>query len=395
MYIYESLSPPNIIKVILKKLLKICTTEVPFKAPDGKYFIQIDGISMGNPLGPTFSEFYMSYIENTVFSRTPKPRLYVRYVDDILVLLDDENHIKILQTEFQNVSVLKFTYELNINNTIPFLDVLVDNNQNEYITTPYKKPTSQNSCLLNFQSECPSRYKEAVIKNFIKRAESISSSRNIFFKALSTMKQMLINNNFPNTLVDQQIRTHLNKQTDHHDKNSKPIDLFYCNQMTAHHKHDENTLKNIIKNSITPTDPETHIRIIIYYRKFKTSNLLVRNSPPPPSPISQSNVVYKFTCPLRACSSKEDSYNIGYTRMTLSRRLSYHLSDTSAISQHITSHKEKPTRDILVNNTEILNRSSCFKRLEIMEALHIKSDNPALNKINFTSGDNVLKLYNH
>ena len=209
------------------------------------------------------------------------------------------------------------------------------------------------------------------------------------------MKQMLINNNFPNSLVDQQIRTHLNTHPDHHDKNSKPIDLFYCNQMTTHHKHEESTLKNIIKNNISTTEPETHIRIIIYYRKFKTSNLLVRNSPPPPSPTGQSNVVYKFTCPLRACSSKDDAFYIGHTRMTLSRRLTFHLSSTSAISQHLTSHKEKPTRDILVNNTEILNTSSCFKRLEIMEALHIKTGTQALNKINFTSGDNGLKLYNH
>ena len=42
---------------------------------------------------------------------------------------------------FENNSVLKFTYELNTNNQLPFLDVLVDSTSDQFITKVYRKPT--------------------------------------------------------------------------------------------------------------------------------------------------------------------------------------------------------------------------------------------------------------
>ena len=40
---------------------------------------------MGSPLGLTISEFYMSHIENKIFKTINKPKIYVRYVDDIFI----------------------------------------------------------------------------------------------------------------------------------------------------------------------------------------------------------------------------------------------------------------------------------------------------------------------
>ena len=54
--------------------------------------------------------------------------------------------------------------------TQPFLDVLTDStNNNKFITSPYKKPTNNNSTLLNYQSECLQKYKIAIIKSLIQR----------------------------------------------------------------------------------------------------------------------------------------------------------------------------------------------------------------------------------
>ena len=57
---------------ILRNLLTACTTECPFQYTDGKLFSQIDGVSMGSPLGVTFANFYMTYIENKVFNDQPE-----------------------------------------------------------------------------------------------------------------------------------------------------------------------------------------------------------------------------------------------------------------------------------------------------------------------------------
>ena len=50
-------------------------------------------------------------------------------------------------------------------------------------------PLSNNSFTLNFKSECPFRYKKAIIHNLISRAKLISSSKTIFYKEVENIKQ--------------------------------------------------------------------------------------------------------------------------------------------------------------------------------------------------------------
>ena len=79
---------------------------------------------MRSVLGPIFSNFYMSALENKVFNTINKPNIYLRYADGILVLTNNTDEINIIQKTFQNDSFLNFTQEININNKIPFLGVL-------------------------------------------------------------------------------------------------------------------------------------------------------------------------------------------------------------------------------------------------------------------------------
>ena len=69
------------------------------------------------------------------------------------------------------------------------------------------KPTNNNSCTLNFKSECPSRYEKAIINNLISRAKLTSPPKQHFIKKLKKdIKQTLIDNGFPNYIVDKQIK---------------------------------------------------------------------------------------------------------------------------------------------------------------------------------------------
>ena len=52
----------------------------------------------------------------------------------------------------------------------------------------------------------------------------------------------------------------------------------YHNQMHYNYKSDEKILKTLIHRNILPTDPNKKIKLIIYYNKFKTSNLVIRNN---------------------------------------------------------------------------------------------------------------------
>ena len=92
--------------------------------------------------------------------------------------------------------------------------------QTMVILTPLyiKKPTRINSCILNYKSECPHRYKIAIIKSLLNRANQISSSNKIFYNELKTIKQTLINNGFQNYLADKQIKQMINNKNKITDK---------------------------------------------------------------------------------------------------------------------------------------------------------------------------------
>ena len=39
---------------------------------------------------------------------------------------------------------------------------------------------------------------------------------------------------------------------------------------------------DLIQKNVSPTDPTKKVRLIIYYNKFKTSNLIISNNNAPP-----------------------------------------------------------------------------------------------------------------
>ena len=58
-YNHPTLPAPSLPSHVLQELLIICTTETPVQFR-GETYVQIDGVSMGFPLGPTFAaDFYM------------------------------------------------------------------------------------------------------------------------------------------------------------------------------------------------------------------------------------------------------------------------------------------------------------------------------------------------
>jgi hypothetical protein len=268
---------------------------------------------------------------------------------------------------------------------------------NNITTSPYVKPTSINSCLLNFDSECPFRYKQAVIKNLIKRAKLISSSKIIFQNALKQIKQKLVNNGFPNHIIDEEIKYTLRKidmnENKPPDTKNKQIDLYYCSQMHSNFEKDETAIKQIVRRYINTTDKQTHLKLTIYYKKHKTANLLImNNSSPPKSFLQKSNVVYQFNCTLGECFSNNSIY-IGHTTNRLSRRLTLHLNDSSSISKHLKDQHNCPhsnIRKILDENTKILTYCNNIKKLKILEAILIKTKQPVINKVKFEYCTNIL-----
>ena len=68
--------------------------------------------------------------------------------------------------------------------------------------------------------------------------------------------------------------------------------------MHKNYKVDEQVIILIINRHIKPTGPQNQINLIMYYTKFQTSNIIVKNNINSTKTLrTQTNVVNIFTCP--------------------------------------------------------------------------------------------------
>ena len=154
--------------------------------------------------------------------------------------------------------------------------------------------------------------------------------------------------------------------------------------MYYNYKLDEQAITKIIKRHIKPIEKQKQIKLIIYYTKFKTSNLIIKNNIDSAKiHLNRTNEVYKFICPFQEClpKNKNNSY-IGYSTTTLSHHLPYHLSENSTIKHLIIKHNNSTNqltssnvRKNLTDNTIIIYKNNNEKRLQILEAICIKKKN--------------------
>ena len=400
-YNHPTLRAPDVPRQKLKELLLLCTTSVPFRNIDGQMFIQIDGMSMGSPLGPTFANYYMADLENHVLSLPGlKPNIYCRYVDDIYTDANFELLLKLKKT-MEDHSVVKFTYELSQNNTLPFLDILTHYDTDRFASSVYVKPTDAGICL-NGNSECPDRYKEAVIISYVKRAWTTCSSHEYFHAEISRVKQVLVNNSYTNTLIDNTIKHFMDKVTQstqqQNNNNTTPTEtvrLFYKNQMNSAYKVDEKVIKKIIRDNVKCKSENSKVQFVIYYTNMKTKNLVMKNNlSGKKRELSRTNVIYEFTCPENECFHHPILNNayLGYTHCTLSKRTSFHLQKGAILTHYLDKHKRKIDRKTAEQCLKIRYQENHSDRLEILEALMILFEKPEINKQD-TGRKRILTLF--
>ena len=362
---------------------------------DGVMYIQCDGVSMGSPLGPTFANFFMAEVENRAL-RNIRVSLYCRYIDDIFLICDLET-LQLLQKEMVTISGMNFTFERSVNSKLPFLNVLVDNTDNQVSTSVYRKPTDVGRCL-NAASECPDRYKVSVVKGFLFRAKTLCSERDEMLLEINRSKQILVNNGYSNRLIDDEIRKFLRREAPPQPPPPPPTTthkIYYKNFMHPNYKRNEKSLKDIINNNVKLINPSERLQVVIYYKSIKTSNLFMKNNLTPKlRELARTNLIYDFTCKTGECEHlpiQKKRYS-GLTTCTLSRRLTLHLQN-GAIKKHYEScHKRNITRREIEDMTKARYYQRDVRRLEILEALIIQREGPEINKQD-TGKCKVLKLY--
>ena len=116
-----------------------------------------------------------------------------------------------------------------------------------------------------------------------------------------------------------------------HPINTHLKNFFYGNQMHYNNRLQENIFKMQIQRNIHPTDhPPPKKKLIIYY-----NNSVINNNFTPSIRVLQKKkkkiIILQFKCPFGDCISENKIMYVGLTSTTLSKQLTWHLSNISSI----------------------------------------------------------------
>ena len=230
----------------------------------------------------------------------------------------------------------------------------------------------------------PQRYKTGVIRTYVRRALKTCSSWDSLDDELKHVKQILVNNNYSNKEIDDEINRALDnfmktKPTNRDQDTKEIITLYYQNTMTTACKQDERILQNILNQNVRPTG-NLKIQLRIYYKSKRTSNLIMRNNMHREDWLQTTNVVYHWKCPIEGCKLQEKPVDyVGQTTTTLSRRQTMNLHQHPPFEHMRDAHQRQITREDLIGSLDILKHERNHRKLAILEAVIIRERRPVLN----------------
>ena len=152
----------------------IATRGVEFSF-NNQMYKQLDGVAMGSPLGPALANIFVGFHESRLFDNTVKPGVYFRFVDDTFAIFGSELDCDHFKGKLNLLHpALKFTVEKEHNNSLSFLDVLVEKDGTGFLTSIYRKPTFTEQCT-RWNSFSPKTRKISLIKTLVHRELMICS----------------------------------------------------------------------------------------------------------------------------------------------------------------------------------------------------------------------------
>ena len=264
---------------------------------------------------------------------------------------------------------IKFTLEKEHNKTVPFLDILVNSNENKIETSVYYKKTYTGFLTYHF-SITPIVYKSSLVRTLVDCAFKINSSWKTFHLDLKRIKENLQRNSFPIDFIDSRVKCYFdhkigdtkNKRSE---KTPRYFELLYIGRYSD---YNNKKLVKIVENLC-----KENVCIKLIFTPFKINTFFSSKD----SVISalKSDLVYNFSCAgCNACY-------IGKTERHLSTKINEHLHTDKKL--HIYKHLQESERCKELANADcfsILDYSNTTHQGKIKEVLYNKWRKPSPNK---------------
>ncbi|XP_062705479.1 uncharacterized protein LOC134287552 [Aedes albopictus] len=380
----------NICLDLFLEIVEFCIDSSYFRF-DGQHYEQVFGTAMGNPLSPYIADWVMETLLDTVVRMLQIPLPFIRkFVDDLITAIPLSQLKHVIDT-FNSYDIhIQFTYELEVDNKLPYLDMLLTRHSDQKVTTSwYQKPIASGR-FLQYQSFHPLGQKLNVALNFARRVNRLSTD----LDEQSTRKiidDQLKMNGYPKPLRSRIINRMNERNTDRSVQHSAQ-NLEHTYLSIANIPHLSNMIDRVIRREYT------NVRLAMY--NVRKVNNMFSKVKDPVALENQSNVVYHIPC-----SNCEASY-VGITTNRLRTRMSGHKThyntldrlleqDHTATSHEITSLGERTAlmyHSIAENHrfdlkrVKIIDRANNTQTLQFLEMCHIKNNVHAVNKRTDTEG---------
>ena len=232
--------------------------------------------------------------------------MYYQYVDDTFAVFNDEDKCNEFFSHLNSLHpLLLFTFEKECNRILPFLDVLVEKNDHEFVTSIYRKPTFTGQYIF-WNSFCSTKRKTNLISTLVHRALVICS-KSTLQKELSNIRSILINNGYPEAVINAVITKKMNQFCRPTQLGPKKcpvyIHLPWLGNALMRYKMQ---IKTAVKRCYFAVEP-----CIVYTRQLLPA---AKNNVLPD--FHQSNIVYQFLyhCDSRYVGRTFKGYNRGLSR---------------------------------------------------------------------------------
>ena len=109
----------------MKELIKLCREDAQFNFNETTY-VQKDEVAMGSPLAPVLAGIFMVELERAVIPKLSQHlNFWKRYVDNTICFIRNGHQELVLSRPNNFHNSIQFTYEIEKENDISFLDILI------------------------------------------------------------------------------------------------------------------------------------------------------------------------------------------------------------------------------------------------------------------------------
>ena len=361
----------------LKTLLLLCTKGAHFTFED-QIYKQLDGVSMGSPLGPVLANVFMVHLEETLVPQQDNIMpLWLRYVDDTFTF--------IRKTEIQEVKGvlnnfhpnIKFTHEEEAENAIAFLDVKITRKNDGLVTDVYRKKTDTN-IYINWKSFAPRTWKIGTLKGLVTRAHTICSEKAALQREIDFLKNTFVKiNGYPVKTVENVIRRSFqgidNAAVVSGNQVPNNLEIKTVNMILPYAGIRGESIVHDLKKYVEKYLPKSVKPQISYKGKKLGTRFPIKDKI---KPEHQSNLVYHYQSNKNSNCKKTDNY-VGETNVRIETRVYEHGHKFGSVNTHTLNCGH----DVKLNEFEILAKGyPDHRERRIAESLFIREIKPSLNK---------------